>query len=257
MYAYAALLYLRYRGGRARRQTQEALSPPPSGIVGVAILTDSNATWRPGDFHWGWGDFGIHYRYRVLKLADWRAQGTELADDPRLFAWVIRTWLAVRGAGRALDAQATVRRSIGRAAVAARRQGTLTAPQAIAIYTFLDALNTLPDDLAEAIDREVQLIEEATMQEVLNRYERRALERGLATGHAAGHAAGREEGVAYGMATVVLKLLAAKGIALADATTTRIHALDRDTLLGLTEASLGLDTPADVDRWLMQHASAE
>ncbi len=55
---------------------------------------------------------------------------------------------------------------------------------------------TLLDALAEAIDQEFLLAEEGAMQEVLNRYERRALERG------------REEGQAEGVRATVRVLLA-------------------------------------------------
>ena len=45
--------------------------------------------------------------------------------------------------------------------LAARRAGQLTTDQAIAIYFFLDAVNRLPEALAEAIDGELALTEEA------------------------------------------------------------------------------------------------
>lgn len=70
MFTYAALLHLRYRARGARRARRQVAVSPPSGLVGIAILTDANANWRPGDYQWGWETYGIAYRYRALKLAD-------------------------------------------------------------------------------------------------------------------------------------------------------------------------------------------
>jgi hypothetical protein len=242
MFAYAALLNLRYHAPRAKRQVAANPPPaPPAGLVGVAVLTDTDAGWRPSDYGWGWGEYGITYRFKVLKLADWRAVAATLEDDRRPFAWVIQTWLAVQDAGRTEDAQADARRTIGRRLVAARRAGSLDAAQAFAIYTFLDALGGLPDALGEAIDQELQLVGEATMPEVLNRYERRALARGREEG--------REE--------VVLLLLAERCGPLDTGLQEQVTALDGDALLALGKALLDFTGQDDLRQWLARHAARD
>jgi len=244
MFTYAALLHLRYRARRARRSRRQATSSaiaPPSGLVGLALLTDANATWRPGDYRWGWDGYGIAYRYHALKLTDWRDRAELLAGDNRPFAWVIRSWLAVQEAGQAEAAQANARRVIGRQLLQARRQGQLDAAQVLAILIFLGALSGLADDVLEAIDQQLGLTEEATMPEVLSYFERRAM----------------EQGRAEGMLTTVLRLITRKGIALDEVTEVRIRGLSSQELLALTDAVLELQTRGDLDRWLDQHGAQE
>lgn len=245
MYTYAALLHLNYRG-RANRRPVRGKAPldPPQGFVGIALLTDADPSWHPGPYRWGWGDFGIDYRYHTLKLADWQARSAELASDDRAFAWVVRTWLAVQAAESTTDAQGDARRRMGRALLAARRSGQLRAEQAAAVYIFLDAVNRLPDALAETIDREVQITEEAPMAELLTRWERRGMREGLKQG--------REEGMAVGMSVALLRMLAGKRIPLDADTEARIRSLDSETLLSLADALLGFRDRADLDAWLAQ-----
>jgi hypothetical protein len=250
MYLYAALLHMHYRTRPARR-TARAAPPPdlPQGIVGIALLTDAEPDWQPGPYRWGWGEYGLDYRYRTLKLTDWRTRLEELASDNRPFAWVVRTWLAVQAAGNSLDAQGNARRAIGRTLLAARRGGQLTPDQATAIYIFLDAVNRLPEALAEVIDREVELIEEEPMAELLTRWERR--------GWRQGREEGREEGMVEGMSAMILNMLSQKQIALDATVESRIRDLDRDALLALGGAMFGFQTRADLDAWLAQASARE
>ncbi|MFN8511514.1 MAG: hypothetical protein U0841_02755 [Chloroflexia bacterium] len=249
MYLYAALLHMHYRTRPTRRAAQSE-SPPelPQGIVGIALLTDADPTWQPGPYRWGWGEYGLDYRYRALKLTDWRSRWDELANDARPFAWVVRTWLAVQAAGTSLTAQGDARREMGRALLVARRAGQLTTDQAAAIYAFLDAVNRLPEALAEVIDREVELIEEEPVAELLTRWERR----GWRQGHEEGREEGHEEGIVEGMSTTIISLLNGKQIAMDAATEERIRGLGRDKLHALIAVIFTIQTRADLDAWLAQ-----
>ncbi len=251
MYTYAALLHLHYRVRPARsRAARSATAPPPASMIGVALLTDADADWQPGPYHWGWGEYGIYYRYRVVKLANWRERSGDLVNDAAPFSWAIRIWLAVQAAGRTIEAQAVVRREVGRQLLAARRQGRLTDAQAVALYLFLDAVNRLPDVLSEAIDRELQLNEEELMTKLLTRWERQGLQRGLERGLEQG----LERGQIVGAGMVVFHLLAKKRIPLDPAAEERIRGLDREQLLALTDVLLDLQSRADLDTWLAQQA---
>lgn len=246
MYLYAALLHMHYRTRPTRRAVQEAPPPElPQGIVGIALLTDADPTWQPGPYRWGWGDYGLDYRYRALKLTDWRSRLGELASDERPFAWVVRTWLAVQAAGKSLTAQGDARREMGRALLVARRAGHLTTDQAAAIYAFLDAVNRLPEALAETIDREVELIEEEPVAELLTRWERR------------GWRQGHEEGAVEALSLVVIRQLGRKQIALDATTEERIRSLGRDQLLALADALFDFQTRTDLDAWLAQATAQE
>jgi hypothetical protein len=247
MYTYAALLNLRFLDHRARRRKAPAeRPPPPAGLVGIAVLTDTSPQWRPDEYRWGWGEYGISYRFRTLKLADWRAQAAALAGDAPPFAWVIESWLAAQDAGRDAGAQADVRRAIGRRLLLARRQRRLTAAQVLAILIFLGALSGLPDALLESIDHELGLTEEATMPEVLSYFERRALERGLEQG--------RERGLEQGRTELVLLLLAERCGPLDAQLREQVANLSGEAVVALGKALLNFQGLADLRRWLEQHA---
>ncbi len=111
---------------------------------------------------------------------------------------------------------------------------------------FLDGVNRLPDPLAEAIDRELQLTEEAPMTKLLTRWERKGFWEGLEQARQQNLERGRAEG----MSDVVLRQLGKKGIALDATIEAQIRGLDRDSLLDLTEAVLDLQSRADLDAWL-------
>jgi hypothetical protein len=54
MYLYAALIHMHFRLRRTRRRAAGAELPPlPAGMIGIAVLTDTDTTWEPGPFHWG------------------------------------------------------------------------------------------------------------------------------------------------------------------------------------------------------------
>ncbi|MFN8513175.1 MAG: DUF4351 domain-containing protein [Chloroflexia bacterium] len=246
MYEYAALLNARFVPGNPRRRRVVAPPlPPPDGFIGIAVLSDSDPAWRPEPYSWGWRDFGLHYRYHVLKLTDWRERVAELIADGWPFGWVVRSWLATQAAGRSIEAQVRARQEVVRRLLAARRRRQLTAEQIVAIVTFLDATGRLPGEVLAKLDNELRLGEEAPMHEVLNRWELRGLERGL------------EQGQAAGMSEVVIRQLSRKGIALDAAMEARIRGLDRERLLALTEALLDWQQRSELDVWLASNAPQE
>ena len=106
MYTYAALLHLRL--WRQRRKKQSAEQPPL--ILGLALLTDGQADWRPGPYEARAFGLGVRYDYRVVKLLDWQDRRDELATTTNPVALVINAWLSVLAArGRTDDLLAVAR----------------------------------------------------------------------------------------------------------------------------------------------------
>ena len=70
-----------------------------------------------------------------------------------------------------------------------------------------------------------------------------------------GRQEGRLEGEARGEAKLALRLLNRRCGPLSEATTARIQALPLEQLEALTEALLEFSGPADLERWLAEHAS--
>jgi flagellar biosynthesis/type III secretory pathway protein FliH len=163
----------------------------------------------------------------------------------------------VQAAGNSLDAQGDARRAMGHALRAARRAGQLDTDQATAIYIFLDAVNRLPEALAETIDHEVELIEEAPVAQLLTRWERRGWRQGREEGREEGLEQGREQGMIEGLSAMILNQLNQRQIALDAPTEERIRSLDSDMLLALGAALFTFQTRADLDAWLAQATTKE
>ena len=83
MYLYHTLLFLRHR----------------RPIVSLAVLTDSRADWRAGEYaydHWG---CAVRFRYPVLKVFDWRGREGELTQSSNPFAQVALAQLVALTSG--------------------------------------------------------------------------------------------------------------------------------------------------------------
>ena len=55
-------------------------------VVGVAILGDEDPDWRPEVYHWEKDKFALTFRFRVIKLLDWRGQEDWLYRHDNPFA---------------------------------------------------------------------------------------------------------------------------------------------------------------------------
>jgi hypothetical protein len=55
-------------------------------VVGVAILGDEDTTWRPEVYHWVEDDCELTFKFRSIKLLDWRGKEQELFSHDNPFA---------------------------------------------------------------------------------------------------------------------------------------------------------------------------
>jgi hypothetical protein len=223
MFSYYALLHLRLRRQRADRSELPL-------ILGLALLTDSNADWRPGGYAARAFGQGVRYDYWAVKLLDWRGRTAELVASSNPFAVVVQAWLGVLAArGRADNLLA-----VARTAFRQLRRGGYGDEEIAAILAFLEQVLVAPGDQDDTLFTALLELEEEPMPQVTSRWERSGLRKG------------RREA----QQEMLTRLLEHKFGELGEATTARIGALSGPRLLSLYDAALDFTDRAEVDRWL-------
>ena len=223
MFSYYALLHLRLRRQRVRGESLPL-------ILGLALLTDSNADWRPGSYEARAFGHGVRYDYWTVKLLDWRGRPDELAASNNPFAIVVQAWLGVLAAhGRADDLLA-----LARTAFRQLRRGGYSDETSAAILAFLEQVLVAPNGSREVLSAALLDVEEETMAQVTSRWERSGMRKGR-----------QEE-----RQELLLLLLQHKFGALDDAVIERIQALSATRLLALYNAALDFTDRAELDQWL-------
>jgi hypothetical protein len=220
MYLYHTLLFLQHR----------------RPIVSLARLIDGRVDWRPTRYtydHWG---SAVEFRYPAIKLLDWRGREAELAQDHNPFAQVALAQLSTLTSRGQLAPLAETRRAILRQLY---RAG-YGREYARAVISFMDWTLSLPDDIAAAIDEEVDEEENVATTRLAQRWEeskRRAGERWDA------RQARRQ----------MLDHLEHRHGPLDDEARLRIVRLSDAQALALAVALLDFADRADLDRWLATH----
>lgn len=238
MFTYYALLHL-----RLWRRRQGAGPDGVPLILGLAILTDGRATWRPGPYRArGFGQ-GVQYDYWAVKLLDWQDRTAALASSDNPFALIVYAWLGVLAAQGRADSL----RMVARAVLRHLRQSGYSDERVTAILAFLEQVATPPELLQELVE-ELVAEEEASMAQVTSIFEREGMRKGRREG--------RLEGRREALTELVLMLLGHKFGPLDEATATRVQALSDGQLVALHTAALDFTARADLDRWL-QAASEE
>lgn len=245
MFTYYALLHL-----RLWRRQREAPGEPPL-ILGLALLTDAQPTWRPGPYQARAFERGVRYDYWVVKLLDWRTRQEELTASSNPFALVVQAWLGVQAARRRTDDLF----AIARAAYRHLRRSGYSDETVATILAFLEQIMTLPPLLQDQLLAEVADEEEETMAQVMSRFEREGMRKGRQQGRQEGRQQGRQEGQREERLTLALVLLNHRLGTLDEATTEHIHGLENSQLLALYTAALDFTDRAELDRWLAENAA--
>lgn len=236
MFTYYALIHL-----RLWRRRREAPGEVPL-ILGLAILTDEQATWRPGPYLARAFERGVRYDYWVVKLLDYRHRQEELSDSGNPFALVVQAWLGVQAAHRRAENLVAPARVVYRHL---RRRG-YSDEAVTTILAYLEEIVALPQPLQDRLLTELAAEEGETMAQVMSRFEREGLKKGFRQGHQEG----RQEGQREERLALVLLLIERRCGAPDAATAERVRALENDQLLALYTAALDFTDHGDLKRWL-------
>jgi len=206
--------------------------------VSLAILADPSPSWRPRGFGYArWGS-SMRLEFPVAKLTDWTDSIEELASGANPFGIAVAAHLVSLATRGRPEVRMRERLSLYRAL---RRMG-VSQDTASALWTFMDWVLDLPEELDDRFWHEVREEEESAAMRYVTRFEEKAEERGLRQGKALGLEEGKSLGIllgkAAGMRESLLFLLEGKFGTVPDAMRSRIEQIT-DTarlaqLMGLT-----------------------
>lgn len=164
-------------------------------IISIAILMDNNPKWRPNHYRESFYDSSLEINYLVVKILDYkhRVQELEAIDNP--FAMLILAQLAVletRGKpGARLKAKTALTRQL-------YAKGW-DKDKIIQIYTLIDWLVALPEELMIKYNVQVKQIEEEQHMNFVTTAERVGIKIGVQQGI--------QQGIQQGKAEMLIQIL--------------------------------------------------
>jgi hypothetical protein len=115
-------------------------------------------------------------------------------------------------------------------------------PFVAALISFMDWTMGVPDEIAAAIDAQVETEEGEVVKQLRTKWEERV--------EAAATARGQEQG----QQTIVFRQLERRFGPLSDALRVQLNNLPHDRVIALADALLDFTAREDLDRWLVEHA---
>lgn len=195
-------------------------------IMGVAILADEQAEWRPERFTQEiWGCM-VEMRYPVIKLLDWRARDAELAASMNPFAVVVRAHLAAQETREAVEARGQAKIGLVRG-LYERGYGR---EQILELFRLIDWLLALPAEQEEDVWRTIVAIEEERRMPYITSVER----------------IGRAKGIQDGQRAMLRRVAYARFGELSEALEQRIATADEEALNRLADRITVATAPDDL-----------
>jgi hypothetical protein len=200
--------------------------------ISLAILTDTNRSWRPSEFNFEFPDTRLNFQFGVSKLLDFQPRMAELETSNNPFAIVVLAHL---------QAQATQKDDLQRKTVKftlARRLYERGYPrqEVIDLLRFITWVMILPDTLEQQFWQELLAFEEEQNMPYMTSVER----------------LGRQEEAC----ALVLGQLADQVGDLPSAVVSRIQALPLPQVQTLSRALLRFTQLSDLQTWLEQQTQA-
>jgi hypothetical protein len=209
-------------------------------VASLAILTDDDPRWRPSEFGYELFGTSLRLKFRAVKLLDYAGDWESLKAGKNPFAVVVMTHL------KALETRRTpkLRYRWKLELVKGLYERGYTAEDVRQLFSFIDWLLMLPEELDKKFEDEMAEFEEEQRMEYVTGIERRAIQRGL------------QQGLGKGAASIVLRQLQRRLGELKPSVVARIEAMPLEKLEQLSEALLDFTSTKDLNSWLRDHAPA-
>jgi hypothetical protein len=151
-------------------------------VVSLAVLADENEKWRPSTYnHARWG-CSLNFHFPVIKLTDYRWDWSSLEASDNPFATVVMAHLKTQDTHEASNDRRYWKMRLMR-----RMYERGFARQTILdIFHFIDWLMTLPEELEQAFEDELETYEKERNMPYVTHIERRGREEGMQVGEKKG-----------------------------------------------------------------------
>jgi hypothetical protein len=209
-------------------------------VVSLVILADDDPRWRPSEFGYELFGTSLRLKFRAVKLLDYAGDWESLEASKNPFAVVVMTHLKASETRRSPELRYRWKLEL----VKGLYERGYTAEDVRQLFSFIDWLMMLPEELEKKFDYELAEFEEERKMEYVTGIERRAIQRGL------------QQGLGQGAASIVLRLLKRRLGELKPSVVARIEAMPLEKLEQLSEALLDFTSIKDLNSWLRDHAPA-
>jgi len=146
--------------------------------VGLAVLCDDNATWRPSRYEYDQWGCGLAFVYRVAKVLDYLSQIEEMEASNNPLAAVVAASLHAMQTRN--DPLSRKQRKLRLLKVLLQRDWTNA--EIRELFRLIDWIMSLPDDLDLEFQDEIMAFEKESALEYITSFERAGIRKGIEKG---------------------------------------------------------------------------
>ena len=198
-------------------------------VASLALLADTTASWRPSQFGYQALGCSIELNFPSAKLLDYATQQDQLYQNPNPFALVTLAHLLTQATRQDMNARFAAKWKL----VQLLYQRGWDKQQVIDLFSVLDWMMRLPEQLKRSLWHNIEVLEEQEKMRYVTSVEQIGIEKGLLQGMQRG----RAEGEAYALRRLLQKRFGP----LSDDVLARLQAASID------ELELWLDRALDTD----------
>ena len=147
-------------------------------VVSLALLTDTDRNYRPGEYKREFGNFRLSFKFPVAKLVDYQGREEELLRDDNVFSLLILAFLGAVEKGEAIDKKIFQKVSLIKELY---RRG-YDREKILQLYKFIDWIFVLPKEATERFHEEIRRYEEEKKMPYITTAERIGIKKGIEIG---------------------------------------------------------------------------
>ena len=159
-------------------------------VASMAVLADAHAAWRPDHFSYSVLGSETSIRFPVAKLTDYRDRLDELEVSENAFALITAAHILTRQTRKNDQARKDAKSQLVRLLYHRKWDKQ----RVIDLFTVLDWMMKLPEELEQQLWHEIEAIEEKEKMRYVTSVERIGIAKGLQVGLQQGREEGRQEG---------------------------------------------------------------
>ncbi|MBF0294226.1 MAG: tyrosine-type recombinase/integrase [Magnetococcales bacterium] len=170
-------------------------------VVGLAILADESALWRPREYHYELWGTRQSYQFTAIKLMDFAE--ADLINSTNPFAVVTRAYLTARKTRQRMQERLDLKWLLIRNLY----ESGFSRQQVLDLFRFMDWVLHLPEELDARLRERIVAYEESQKMPYISSIERIGMEMGEKIGEKRGEKRGKKIGEKKGRADTLLQLL--------------------------------------------------